>query len=770
MAGGVGNALVLSGPANAAALSLTGTVALAGAFAAGTLVVGGQGGLLAVAAGDLLAAGAAAVCGGVVLNGGVLSVDGTLALGQAGGAGGVLDAAAAGAATAGCITLEGSGSALVADATAAIGIGTQAGAAGSITVGAGAVLQGAGSVAAAGGILDQGSIVASGGTLVLGAVSGSGVLLVGVGAELALTGAASPGLVADFAAGGTLALGQAALAGAPAIADFGTGDQILLAVGGATSASYAQTAPGMGVVSIDSGSQVLAQLTVLGNQAGCVFTVAGSAGGGTILTETPGKTAGEGGGFVTNPTSSGGSQVTPSALEASLNGAIPYAIPELSSLLGNTTTYEWFSVDGLAPGSASVQDPSVEVVGPLAGQTGGGNGPGFQMAMQTGYTGVLLEGQENVQLTDGGFGNALLAGNYGSGELAALGDNDTLVGATGASTVFYAALSAGAHGSPAGHDVFIHGGGNDRIATNNDAAAITTSGGHSEVFLGSPQNFGSTNDVVLDGSDTVICAGVGQTEDNVTVNAAPGLAGDVAFGPSAGVLHFVGGNTPSTVVGTGGQILMQGGAANGSLLWAGSSAISYVGGGGSAGIVGGSNQTYVQGGAGAVTVFGGTGAGEYSGAAGSVFVVGDGASTVQAAAGVGVYVTGGANVSVAGSAGANVYAGSSTGNDIFQAGAGSETLWGGLGNDTFIAGSGHSLMIGGGGDDVFSFLNGANPGSSDIIAGFVPGQSTIELTGYGSTAPQITYAYGDSILNLQDGSQIVVYDVSNLTAASITMR
>ena len=773
VAGGTGNALVIDGPGNAAALSLTGTVSLAGSYSLGTLAVGmaGSAGLLALGAGGAVAAGSARVTGGVALDGGALTVDGTLALGAAGQPGGILDVSAGLAQAEGAV-LAGTASALVVGSGGAAEIGgTLGAAAGTLQIDAGGVLAGAGLLSAAGGILDWGTIIASGGTLSLGAVSGTGLLLVGVGAGLALSGTAAGGLTVDFAGGGTLSLGQAARAGGPAIADFGAGDAILLAAGGATAALYTQTAPGSGVLTIEAGTQTLAQLTLLGDQSGLAFSVAGSAGGGTILTAEPDNTSGTGGTFMTNPTSSGGSQVTPSALEASLGSAIPYAIGDLAGLLGTTTAYAWFSADGLAPGAADTQDINVDVVGPLAQGTGSGDGPGFQMALQAGYQAVVLEGQENVALTDGALGDALLVGNYGSDELAALGDNDTLVGATGANTTFYASLHAGAHGSPTGHDVMIRGGGNDTIATNNDAAAITTSGGHSEVFLGSPQNYGATNNVRLDGSDTVICGGTGQTEDYVTVGAAAGLAGNLAFGPASGVLNFVGGATASTVVGTGGQVLEQGGAANGNILWAGRSAVSYEGGAGSASIVGGSSETYVHGGSGPVTVFGGTGQGIFSGAAGSAFVVGDGASTVQAAAGVGVYITGGANVSVAGSAGADVYGGTSTGDNIFQAGAGSETLWGGLGNDTFLAGAGsHALLISGGGDDVFSFLYGANNGASDTIVGFVPGQSTIELSGYGSTAPTITYGYGDSILNLADGSQIVVYDVSNLTAASLTLR
>jgi Ca2+-binding RTX toxin-like protein len=189
-------------------------------------------------------------------------------------------------------------------------------------------------------------------------------------------------------------------------------------------------------------------------------------------------------------------------------------------------------------------------------------------------------------------------------------------------------------------------------------------------------------------------------------------------------------------------------------------------------IVGGSSAqtSLIQGGAGPVTVFGGFGAGIYSGGPGSAFVIGAGASTVTAAAGDLVWVTGNAPVSVAGSgSGAEVYGGTATGNDIYQAGTGNETLWGGLGNDLFIAGRGGTdIFTSGGGDDVFSFLNGSAGADVDIV-GFVTGQDSIALHGYGDQVPAITVAFGDSILHLSDGTQIVVEGVTNLTAASFTL-
>ena len=791
VAGGILAPVLVDGEGDAAWLGLSGTVSLSGSYALGTLAVGAlqQPGLLALGSTAEVGAACGQVAGGVALAGGTLSVSGTLALGQPGGIGGVLLAEGASLTAVGALTLAGTASDVETDATGCIAVcglsgqagalvagqagGADAGQAGAVSVAAGGVISGAGSLALSGLLVDQGVVAASGGTLVVGNVSGGGTLLVGVGAELVLGGTASAGLTVDFAGGGTLSLCQADLAGSLAIAGFGAGDEVVLAASGATTASYAQTSPDAGVVTIDDGTAILAQLTLLGSQDGVAFNVAGSAGGGTILTSAPDSTSAQGGTFMTNPLTSGGTLLTSVMLEQDLQGVLPYAEADLNNVLANRTTYEWWSVDGLPAGPAftfSTTVVSVEVVAPLPVQTGGGNGPGSAVALQSGYSALLLEGSENMNVTDGGLGNALIAGNYGSDAIAALGDGDTLVGATGANTVFYAGLESGKASAVTGHDVTIRGGGNDTIATNSDAALVYTSSfGRSLVFLGAPQSESRVgNDVQLNGADTVICSSSGL--DNITVNAAAGQAGDFIFGPPSGTLNFVGGNTPSTIVGgAGGQLVIHGGAANGSLFWAGASNLDYVGGGGAASIVGGSGQTQVQGGSGAVTVFGGTGAGEYSGGAGSDFIVGQGASTVQAAGGGGVvFLVGGANAVVNGTNGAVVSGGASAGNDVFNAGAGQETLFGGHGTDTFTGGTGSAVLASSGGTDTFSFTNGQG-GGHDYLLNFNPGQDVIDLNGYGGADPTINYAFGDSILNLQDGTQVVVIGVSHLTDASLRL-
>jgi hypothetical protein len=780
IAGPDGGVLLVQGPADAASLSLSGTVELAGAYAIGTLAVGGSAAAsLALGSGAVVDAASAVVAGGITTDGGDLAVSGALTLGTAGLAG-VL---AAGGPSA--IVIEGdaflatAGSAVAASAGASVEVGGDDGAAaGSVTVDAGGLLQGQGAVNAAGQTIDDGTIAASAGTLVLGDVSGMGTLLVGIGAELVLAGSIGGSLVADFAAGGTLTLaaapsGDPALL-APAIAGFGPGDEILLPEGGITTASYALTAPGEGVLSLFDGGLLVAELTLLGSQTGLSFDVTAENGGGSILTATPAMTAGQGGMTMTTPIETG--PITRGDLLAEFLADFPFVSQtELGDLIGSYTVYQYVSPDGSPPadtpygGAGEPLGHDIEIVAPLLvgpGETYNG----APLAIQPGYSAIIAEGTENIGLTDRpdttqpALGNVLIVGNYGSDALAALGNNDTLVGAPGANTTFYAKLAAGAATGTA-INVYIQGGGNDLIATNTDNAAITTSGGSSRVFLGP-----SSNDVISNGSDFIFGTEAGIGSDTVVSQADPGQPGDIVFSPGDGYLQFIGGADPSTVVGTGGQISMDGGAGDGSLLWAGSSPYVYIGGAGSAVIVGGSASagSVVQGGAGPVIVYGGTGPGIYSGGAGSIFVLGAGASTVTAAAGNLVYITGDAPVSVNGSgAGVDVYAGPSIADNVFQAGTGNETLWGGAGNDLFIGGNGTDILTSDGGDDVFSFTSGVAAGT-DYVVGFVPGQSIIALHGYGSQTPAVTYAFGDAFVNLP-GLQIVLENVASLPASSFTL-
>ncbi len=762
--GGAGTALIVSGPADAASLALSGTVSLAGLYAVGTLGVG-AGGVLAIAAGNAVSAASAQIDGGVAVGGGALAVGGTLTLDAAG----ALVASVGGTAWADGVLLGGPACRLATDGRSSIEIGGSLGAApGSILVDANGVVQGAGVVGAGGQVVDQGTIAATG-TLVLGAVSGSGTLLVEGGADLVLTASAAPGLTADFAGGGTLTLASAQAS--PAIEDFGTGSAVLLSwlpyADAGMSASYAATGPGTGLLTVEAGGQVQAQFTLLGDQTGRVFTAVAAPGGGTVLAAEPDPSIPPGGTTLTTYVFSTG-QIARGDLLGEIAQAFPYVSQdEFGALIGVQGIYLDYDTDGLDPpqtvfgGAGEPPGVNVEVVAPLNGVVGGGIGPGGLVTLTAGYSALLLEGNENISATDSGLGHAMLVGNYGADLLFAGGDGDTLVGAPGANTTFAAALhhQNGTISLPI--DVYVHGGGNDLITTGNDNAAITTSGGHSTVFLGA-----SNNGVVLNGADTVVCAPYGN--DTIRAQAQPGVGGDVVFGPNQGLLTFVGGSTPSTIVGSGGQLVVQGGSANGNLLWVGSSNANYTGGAGSALIVAGSGFTSVQGGTGPVTVFGGTGQGVFSGAAGSIFVVGEGATTVQAGASSLAYLVGSADVSATAGNGSEVYGGASTGDNTFHALGGDVTLWGGPGNDQFFAGAGTDILVSGGGRDVFNFTEGSTSGT-DAIVGFVPGQSTIALHGFGTQLPTLATAWGDTIINLQGGVQIIVENVTNLSGANFTL-
>jgi hypothetical protein len=759
-----GGAELITGPANAAALTLTGSLALLGTYGIGTLAIGTtqQSGVLATGAGTAISTASVKVLGGIAGQGGSLAIGGTLTLGQTGRAG-LVSATGSTAISAATVLLQGFGSQLLTDATGSVEIGGLAGAvAGSVSIDAAGVLTGAGAVNPTGQVIDNGMVTASSGTLVLGNVSGSGTLLVGIDAAMLLEGSVAAGVTIDFAAGGTLTLAGAAAGLDGAIEDFGPGDAILLPVSGATQANYTFTGPGIGALTIYAGNQVLAQLTLLGSQADFDFSVAGSAGGGTILTATPSNTAGEGGSTMGNyPTTSGGFQITPSELFA----LAPFAETYLQALNDgapnyNSGDYEFFLAGETTIVGAgffgTIGQPGldVEAIGPLTGEVGQpAFGPGSNVVLQPGYSALIAEGSEPINLIDQAVGNSLLVGNTGADILDSFTSNDTLVGAPGANTVFYAS---------GGRNVVIQGGGNDTVTTT-DNAQITTSGGHSSVFLGS-----ATNTVISDGADQIVSGGLGIANNTVTENAPAGSGGDTVFGPLLGSLIYNGGAAPGTVVGTGGQVVVNGGSANGNELWAGTSYAQYNGGSGSAIVVGGTQAMFVVGGAGPMTVFGGTGANVIEGAAGnSVFVAGFGPSTISAATGNSVYVLGSAQVSVAGNAGVEVYAGLSAAGNIFQANTGSETLWGGAGNDSFYAGSGNGTFVSGGGGDIFNFTNGLG-GGTDLIVGFDPGIDTISLHGYGLAAPVLSVVNGSTHFTLSDGTNVALYNVANVTSANFS--
>ncbi len=746
---GGGGFLTVQGPADAASLTLAGNVALSGTFAAGTLAVGA--GILALGAGTAVSAYTADAWGGIEAQDAFLAVTGTLTLD---GGAGALVADGHSSVTAAVLAMS-QGCAVLADATSSIDIGGATGSAGALTIDAGGRVSGAGALDVLGAVVDLGTVTAAGGTLTLGAVSGDGTLLIGQGAVLGLEGTAGSGVIIDFAANGTL---SASVTPAAAIEGFGTSDAILLPFPDATAATYAATGPGTGLLTISDDSETLGVLTLLGMNAGSQFSVTGSAGGGTLLTTTTAQNGSSGGGStVSGSTTPGG--VIWTDIEAFISEQSPWAQQALSASLATLDPYSypfyvWTSTDGQTWGTPNAFDLNVAVASVPD------TDPDLAIWMPTGYRILMATGNTPVTLVDGGSGNPdtpsddLLIGNAGNDSIYGVGEGDTMIGATGANTVFWAVSTA-----------TMVGGGNDDFAIADGYGNITTSAnGHSLVWLG-----GSENRVALNGSDTVACnPGDQPVADFVT---SFGGAGDgcLVVGPDLGQLIYQCGAGPSTIVGHDGTLMAIGGAGANFVIggFSANSYLSYIGGSGGALIVCENSMMSVQGGSGAVTIFGGTGAGHYAAEAGpSYFVVGEGPSTIDASAGNTAWLTGGADVTASANGAAIIWGVNSSGNNTFIAGNGQATIAGGMGNDLFVAGSGNATLEGGRGDDIFSFTNGET-GGTDVLMYFTPGRDSIALHGY-AAPPTETVSDGSTWLSLSDGTHILLAGVTNFTDASLT--
>ena len=744
----------ITGPANAATLTLLGEVALSGQFATGFLSVGqGATGILALGAGSILQTAQGSVMGGIVAQGGALTCTGTLTLES-----GVLVASAQASLQTATLILAGSGDAISVDATSRLEIGTAGPpAAGTIGIDPGAVLAGTGILSAQGQIVDQGTMTAlgtaGGAPLSLGEVSGSGTLLVGVSGDLLLRGAAAASLLIDFAGPGTLTVaGATPLA---AIAGFGDGDQIILPIAGITSAIYAPTAPNLGLLTLLAGNQPVAELTLVGVGTGQGFSVAGAAGGTIITTAT--TDYGGGGSTMRGGQDSSGSGQAGIISDFTFWQDLPIYVQQPLALFQENiggTSYVYSSPDGsdfgnYQPGYANIAvitAPSVSQAGQL-------------VSLPPGYDALLVQGYVPLLITDAGGNNDLLMGNAANDTIVGYGANDTLVGGTGNSVIW------------AQNPDVIYGGGNDTIITNYGGgknggggsiapSVITTSAtGRSVVFAQAPSNI-----VNLEGNDTLV-AGLRSEYNTVTVTAA---GADTVFGNGEGALTFYGGNAPDIVVGNGGTIEMIGGRANGSSLWCGSSEAVYIGSTASALIVGGTGELDVVGGPGALSVFGGTGSALITGAPGpSRFLVGYGASTVTAASGNIVWLVGAANDSLVATGGnETIWGANSLGNNVFQAGPGPVVFSGGMGNDTFLGGAGAALIFGSGGNDVFSVTNGLAGGRMEVTS-FSTTADQIDLHGYAGYNAAILN--GNAVLSLSDGTTITLDHLNSLAGLVVTL-
>jgi Ca2+-binding RTX toxin-like protein len=621
-----------------------------------------------------------------------------------------------------------------------------------ITVALTGAVSGAGTLLTPGSnVAVDGTLQASGGTLSVGALSGTGTLMTAAGSDLVLQGATSSSLTATIATGGTLTIATSLQQFRATIFGFAPGENLIVSANGVTGAEFTASSPGTGLLDLLDGSQQVGQIALSGVQAGETFSVSSRPNGTIAITANAASV--QQNAYVFE--ASGSLQPT----NAQIMTIAPQAQTFLNEMIAHNPTgnNEWFLAgDTTVVGGAPAFGVDLEVVGSLTQATSGqGLHVGSNVTLAVGYHALIAEGSENINLLDSYVGNSLIAGNTGADILVTACNNDTLVGASGANTVFFAGSQA------TGQNVIIQGGGNDTISTGNDNALITTSSEHSFIFLGT-----ADDTVNSSGHDEIVCAGGSGSQVKVSADAT---AQDTVFGPQSGSMTFTGSTEAATVVGGGGAITMTGGATNGNILFSGTSDAKYTGGNGSAIVVGGSGNLQVTGGVGAIDVWGGTGNTTISGASGkSVYVVGDGAATVSAATGNLVWVQGEASVSVIGANGVEAYGGTASGNNTFRAAAGSETLWGGAGNDTFFAGnsgSGESYFVSGGGNDQFDFVNGAT-GGTNVIDGFIQGQDMISLSGYGDTVPSVSVQNGSSYFQLGDGSQVEVYGVTNLTASA----
>jgi hypothetical protein len=736
--GAAGNGFqAITGPADAAALTLLGGVALGGEFSVGTLSVGHGtvAGELAIGGGTALSDAAASVFGAVLVQNGGFATAGTLSL-----QGGLLQATGQAVVEAGVLMLLGSGDAVTTDANGRIDIGGgNDGLAGAITIDANGLLAGAGAVNPQGTILDNGTVVASGGgggggTLALGNVTGAGLLVVGADATLNLLANAAGGLVIDFAGPGTLLAATAVPLAA--IAGFGDGDTIVLPLTGVTAAEYAATGPGTGVLTLYGGSVALGQITLDGVGLGQSFTVASTGGGTSITTQT--TAYGGGGSNMGNnqPTSGSGAfgVVSSFAWWENLPSYVQDALAAFQAEYGGES-WVWTSPDGTGFGDPSPAVANIAVAAdPVADS---------KVVLPPGYNALLAQGGNPVVLTDNGAGHALIVGNAGNDSIVGFSDGDTLVGGSGNSIIWCA-----------------DSGSIDTIVTSPADARITTStGNRSIVFLGA-----ADNQVTLNGQDSVVCGAGNGAADTITATGS-----DTVFGPGEGQLTLTDGTGRDLVVASAGTVRVIGGTGNGGVLWCGAASLAeYTGGAGSEVVVGGSGLLSVQGGAGAITVFGGSGATQIRGAAGrSQFVLGSGNATVVAAAGNDVWLAGAANDSLVASGG-NIllWAAGATGNSVFQAGSGPTTIHGGLGADTFLGGGGGATITGGGGADVYSFTNGLAGGAVQITD-FNTGVDQIDLHGYGSYSA--TVVGGNELLHLSDGTQIQLDGITSLVGVSISV-
>lgn len=376
---------------------------------------------------------------------------------------------------------------------------------------------------------------------------------------------------------------------------------------------------------------------------------------------------------------------------------------------GNITVDVASSVSG---GSVTLQNSGLIYAADVPGGSGGVASFTDDVGMTTAGSYLELASDPGVTLTMNGTvsGPGFLLISGGTVELAA--DNAY----TGGTVVQNATLVADSYGAAGGRPIFIENGGFVGNIMTVPAASVTVE------ELPAPRF-----DIVAIGTDDTVTATSGSV---------------LLFGSQTGTLTFIGGSNSSTVVGGAGVVVATGGA-GGDVIVGGSSGRDVLSTGGGANLLfGGSNgDTLIA-----------------TGAGGGTLVSGGGTTTMNLVSSTGSdTLFGGAQGSQT-----NVLGGAGTANVIL--GAGAANIYGASGTLNVFAGTG-ALSL--------DFVAGQPGGGLLNVVGFDTAADHIVLTGYAPGTAAAVFAgaqvaNGNTILTLTNGTEVVLFGVTNLTSGNIT--
>lgn len=288
--------LPVAGAAAAAALSISGDVALAGSFALGSLsIAGNRLDTLDLVAGANLSANTATLNGGiwqVAGNGAAASVSGATSVSN-----GILNVADGGALNSGSLMLA--GATVMVDAAGTITVGTGPATQGALAVVGNGTVSGFGMVRGA--VEDDGVVVAQGGTLALfGSIEGAGHVLIGSQATLFAAAGIAGSVAVSFqpasgapgsSGSGTLELFASTAGFAGTLAGMQPGDALDFASGTVTQAAWTPPGPsdgGIGVLDLGAAGSVKIAVGSGVNPATASFAItADIAGGGNRVAMVP---------------------------------------------------------------------------------------------------------------------------------------------------------------------------------------------------------------------------------------------------------------------------------------------------------------------------------------------------------------------------------------------------------------------------------------------------------------------------------------------------